>query len=344
MMVEIDGSLGEGGGQILRTALSLSCILGRPFRIFDIRKGRKKPGLMPQHLAAVRASALISGASVQGGFEGSTALSFSPGPVKAGDYRFDIGTAGSTGLLAQTLLPPLIFSAVGASTLTLTGGTHAPMSPPFDYISDAFLPCLRRLGLEVSGEIESYGFYPRGGGRIRFRIRPASGVEPADFGRRGRLLGISGVSAVGNLPMSIAKRQSDALISGLGFAAKDVPVRIENIEVSAPGRGTFVFFSVLSEGGVAGFSALGRRGKRAEAVGEEAASEFAAYHSSGACLDRHMADQLVLYLALAKGQSKFTTEEITGHLRTNLTVLKMFLPISYGIESGNVVTIKGAFG
>src|SRR4030066_2302581 len=165
-MIEIDGSFGEGGGQILRTSLSLSCLLKRHLRIFNIRRRRKKPGLMPQHLMGIRSLKLISNARVSGDSQGSIELLFEPGEVKAGDYFFDIGTAGSTSLLLQAILPPLIF-AEHKSSLTLKGGTHVPFSPPFHYISKVFIPIMNKLGIKVKAAIESYGFYPKGGGKVR---------------------------------------------------------------------------------------------------------------------------------------------------------------------------------
>ncbi len=335
-MVEIDGSFGEGGGQILRTSLSLSCLSGKPFRLHNIRRGRKKPGLMPQHLTCVRAAALVSDAAVEGDSRGSLELSFSPGRVRPGHYGFDIGTAGSTSLVLQCLLPPLLFAG-GESTLTLTGGTHVPFSPPFHYVSEVFIPLLARLGARARAEIDSYGFYPRGGGKVRVAVRPCAALSPAVLTERGELLRLSGVSAVGGLPPSIARRQTDSLLRALGEITADV----ETAEVDTPGRGTFVFLRAEFENTVAGFSALGARGKRAEDVGEEAAREFLSFLGSGACLDHHMADQMSLYLALADGRSSFTASAITEHLRTNIHVLEKFLDIRFEIGLHNTVTIEG---
>lgn len=326
-MLEIDGSYGEAGGQILRTALSLSCLLRKPFRIFNIRKGRKKPGLMPQHLTCVRAMTLISNATVKGDTEGSMELVFEPEEVKHGNYFFDIGTAGSTSLVLQTLLPPLTFSA-GKSSITIKGGTHVPFSPPFHYISAVFLPMLKKLGIKISAEIESYGFYPKGGGKINVNIHPCKSVKGIGLLERGDVLYLNGYSGVGNLPLGIAERQRDATLKTLaGFR-----VDIELIEVPTPGQGTFVFLCAHTENSIAGFSCLGERGKKAEKVGEEAAREFLDYHSTGACLDPHMADQIVLYLAMANAESSFTTSSISNHLFTNLWVLAKFLSIEYKIE------------
>ncbi|GAB4387821.1 MAG: RNA 3'-terminal phosphate cyclase [Thermodesulfovibrionales bacterium] len=339
-MIEIDGSLGEGGGQILRTALSLSALTGKAFRIFSIRKARPRPGLMPQHLTAVRAAAQAAGARVDGASQGSEELVFRPGRTSPGRYEFDIGTAGSTGLLFQTLLPPLLFAG-GRSGLLLKGGTHVPWSPPFNYLKEVFLPMLGRLGARVEAGIEAYGFYPRGGGRVSFGIEPSDGLRPADFLERGRLLGVRGVSAAARLPLSVAQRQRQAALEALGALA-GAPVEVEALEVSSPGQGTFVFLRADYEGAVCGFSALGARGKRAEEVGREAASALLGHHASGACVDAHLADQLALYLALAGGESRVRTSAVTGHLSSNLRVIEMFLPVSSETDAARgVVAIRG---
>jgi len=335
-MLEIDGSFGEGGGQILRTSLSLSCLFEQPFKMSNIRKGRKRPGLMPQHVTCVKAAAEISDAEVSGDSVGSLELTFRPRKVRADDYSFDIGTAGSTSLVLQALLPALLFTRT-TSTLTIRGGTHVPFSPTFNFISDVFLPTLCTLGMEVKTHIESYGFYPRGGGKVRFIISPCHGLKGANFTRRGELMRLEGVSAVGNLPISIAIRQKEALMSYLA----EFETAMISAEVNTPGRGTFIFLKAQYGDTLAGFSALGERGKRAEQVGEEAAREFLDYHRSGKAIDHHMADQIVLYLALADGESNFSTTLITGHLKTNLHVIKSFMKVDYSISSPNDVKIKG---
>ncbi|OGW51803.1 MAG: RNA 3'-terminal-phosphate cyclase [Nitrospirae bacterium RBG_13_43_8] len=328
-MLEIDGSFGEGGGQILRTSLSLSCLLNKPFRLFNIRRRRKKPGLMPQHLMGIRSLKLISNARVDGDFQGSTELVFEPGEVKAGDYFFDIGTAGSTSLLLQAILPPLIF-ANNRSSLTLKGGTHVPLSPPFHYINKIFIPVMNKLGIKVKAAIESYGFYPKGGGKVHAEIKPIDEIAPVNYLERGEFKNVYGFSGVGNLPLSIAERQKNAALSIL--ASRGVNAEIETISVSTPGQGTFIFLEAETENCLAGFFSLGERGKKAELVGEEAAKEFLDYYSASACLDRNLADQIVLYLAISKGESSFTTTEISGHLLTNLWVIEKFLGIRYTIE------------
>ncbi|HXX81985.1 MAG TPA: RNA 3'-terminal phosphate cyclase [Thermodesulfovibrionales bacterium] len=332
-MIEIDGSFGEGGGQILRTALSLSCLFQKPFRISNIRKGRKKPGLMPQHLTGVKAAQLLTRAEVQGDHAGSIELSFSPGKVKGGSFFFDIGTAGSTMLVLQTLIPSLIFSGV-KTVFTLVGGTHVPFSPSFHYVRDVFLPFLKKTGVEITLSIESYGFYPKGGGRITAELFPAKEVVPLRIAEKGKMLRVKGVSCVGNLPLSIAERQRNAALEKLHSHDIDYThhADIEVIKVPSLGQGTFIFLKAESEHSVAGFTALGERGKRAEAVGEEAATELIQYLRTDTALDPHLADQIVLYLSLSKKQSLFTSSRITSHLLTNLWVIGLFHEFGYFIE------------
>jgi RNA 3'-terminal phosphate cyclase (ATP) len=389
-MIEIDGSYGEGGGQILRTALSLSCLFRKPFRIFNIRKGRKKPGLMPQHLTCVRAAQLLSNAEVTGDHKDSTELIFSPNEVQGGDFFFDIGTAGSTSLVLQTIIPSLVFSPPFNSplgkggqrgvdlskgglrgdkcgegklleektTITLKGGTHVPFSPCFHYLAGVFANFLKKLGIEIRLTIESYGFYPKGGGKVRAEIFPAKHVKPLNIIERGNILRLSGYSGVGNLPLSIAERQKKALVERIYSSNITIPIQsridngqhppqspldkgglrgvcpvdIELLSVPTPGQGTFIFLQSESENSIAGFTSLGERGKRAEAVGEDAAMEFLQYYSTDAVLDSHISDQIVLYLSLCNDESVFTTSCITQHLMTNLWVIGLFHEFRYYIE------------
>ncbi|MGB9716006.1 MAG: RNA 3'-terminal phosphate cyclase, partial [Thermodesulfovibrionales bacterium] len=249
-MLEINGSFGEGGGQVLRTSLSLSCLLKKPFKIFNIRIKRKKPGLMPQHLMGIRALKLISNAEVKGDSAGSLELVFEPKEVKAGEYVFDIGTAGSVSLLLQALLPPLIF-AKDKSSLSLKGGTHVPFSPTFNYINEVFIPAIKMLGIEIEANIENYGFYPKGGGKVKAEIMPADRITSMNFLERGEIKRIKGISAVANLPLSIAERQKDSALKIL--ASQGLNAEIETLPVPALSNGTFLFLKAETEKFFAGF-------------------------------------------------------------------------------------------
>lgn len=336
-MIEIDGSVGEGGGQVLRSALSLSCLTGRAFSIRNIRKNRSQPGLMRQHLMAVQSAARLSSARVEGDRLGSVSLVFQPGKVRGGDYAFDIGTAGSTTLVLQTLVPPLL-RAEKRSRVSVVGGTHVPFSPCWDYFAGVFWPAVARLGVQGEPVLESYGFYPRGGGQIRCRVQPSPELSPCTLLERGRLLRVSGVSAVGNLPRLIAERQSRSALDLLREAVGgDVEMELEIKEVRVYGHGTFIFLKAEYEHADAGFTVLGARGKPAELVGEEAAREFLEHHRTGMPVDPHLADQLVLYLACAPGPSLVATSRITRHLVTNLEVAGYFLNLRSevaGVEGG----------
>lgn len=288
---------------------------------------------MPQHLTGVRAAQLLTRAEVQGDHASSMELSFSPGKVKGGNFFFDIGTAGSTMLVLQTLIPALVFS--GEKTiLTLVGGTHVPFSPSFHYVRDVFLPFLKKTGIEIALSVESYGFYPKGGGRIRAELFPVKGVMPLRITDRGKMLGVKGISGVANLPLAIAERQRNAALEKLLPHGSDYShqVDIELLDVPSPGQGTFIFLKAESEHSIAGFTALGERGKRAETVGEEAATELIEYLRTDAALDSHLADQIVLYLSLCRKQSLFTACRITHHLLTNLWVIGLFHEFNYDVE------------
>lgn len=327
--MRIDGSYGEGGGQVLRTSLALSALLKRPVEIYNIRARRKNPGLAAQHLTGVRALAQITEASVEGEKIGSQILCFRSQGLKGGHFAFDVGTAGAISLVLQVLIPALAF-APEPSELELRGGTHVPWSPPFHYLAGVFFPMAANQGLRGSLRLDRWGFYPKGGGQVRARVEPVEALRGMDFTERGRLLNIWGLSVVANLPIAIAGRQRDRALRVLGQAGLEA--HIEAKEVEAFGQGTALFLLAEFENVKAGFSSLGERGKRAERVAEEACEEFFQYFDSGACLDPHLADQLALFLALAKGESRFTTSCITRHLLTNLWVLEQFLGLKYEVE------------
>ena len=337
--IHIDGRHGEGGGQILRTALTLSALLQIPAHINHIRDTRKKPGLRPQHLMACKALARITGAQVHGMHVGSHELLFEPSVIQGGDYCFHIGTAGSTGLVLQRLIPVLLFSKT-PSRIHTTGGTHVPWSPSFHYLKAVFLPALLKMGADVFLEIDTWGWYPRGGGRIIATIQGIQGLSAINLTERGKLLQFSLVSAVSNLPLNIGERQRDHSLQRVKHLGLNP--RVSLVDAPSPGQGTALFLSVRFEGGIGGFTSLGKKGKPAEAVADHACNEFLLFLNSKGAVDCHLADQLVLYMALAQGHSTVITERITQHLLTNIWVIEQFLPVTFDInkDTGRV----GVFG
>ncbi len=330
-IVHIDGSYGEGGGQILRTALAFSTLLNRPIRLTRIRAGRKNPGLQPQHLKSIEALTKITEATTEGVRMGSEAITFIPKKVLPGNYEFDIGTAGSVTLLLQALLLPLSFSEA-TSHLVLTGGTHVEWSPPFHYLSEVLFPVLSSMGIEAKAEIKEWGWYPKGGGRVEMEIYPASEIKPLTLTHRGTLKRIYGISVSSNLPNHVAERQRDRAHKRVE-GELNLKGEIEVLsKVPSIGQGSFLFLVVESERVRAGFSSLGRKGKRAEEVADEVVDSVKEYLRSEACIDPHLADQLVPFMALAKGASSFTTTQITDHLLTNLWVIEHFLNLSVSIS------------
>lgn len=345
-MLIIDGSYGEGGGQVVRTSLALSAITGQPVRIEKIRAGRRKPGLAPQHLTGVRAVARVCSAEVEGAKLGSQELTFAPRSApQAGNYTFDVaqaakgGSAGSVSLILQTVLVPLAL-VEGTSQITLRGGTHVAWSPPFDYIKRVYLPTLARMGIQAKVNIKKCGWYPVGGGEIRATVEgqgasdgeqvPGESLGALDLRQRGELLRVRGLSASSNLPKHIRTRQEGAALQSL--RSNGVNVRMDVVDAPAKGKGTLVFLWAEFGNAVAGFTSLGELGKPAEQVAEEAAAELLEFLGSDAALDRHLADQLVLPMALPAGRSQFTTEVVTQHLLTNAWVVNRFFPGRVRVE------------
>lgn len=334
-MITIDGAHGEGGGQIVRTALALSAITGKAVEIINVRANRKKPGLQPQHLTGVLACAQIAKADIEGASLNSARLVFSPRRISGGEYVFDVeqtiarGSAGSVALVLQAILLPLC-RADSPSHVILRGGTHVSRSPSFQYLDQVFLPMVRTMGVQAELDLVRWGFYPIGKGEVIARTIPAPRLTPLRIEEPGALKRISGVSAVANLPLSIAERQKHAALTLLKSAGLAGDIRV--LSAPAVGRGTACFLKAEVEHGTAGFSSLGALGKRAETVGHEAAHECLAFLKTGAAVDKHLADQLLPYLALAEGPSSVTTEEVTTHLLTNLWVITRFLEREIRVE------------
>jgi RNA 3'-terminal phosphate cyclase (ATP) len=326
-MLVIDGSRGEGGGQVLRTSLALSLVTGQPFRIKKIRAGRQKPGLLRQHLTAVNAAAEIGRAQVVGNTLGSREITFQPGPVRAGRYHFAIGTAGSCTLVLQTILPALL-TGKEPSELLLEGGTHNTCAPPFDFISSAFLPLLRRMGAKVLATLERPGFHPAGGGRIRVRIEPASHLSRLDLAQRGALLDWRARALVALLPRHVGERELRMVQEALGW--KEGRLQVQEIATSA-GPGNVLILEVVSAALTEVFTGFGERGVRAEQVAMRAIREAAEYLAAVVPVGRHLADQLLLPMALAGGGS-FRTLSPTRHATTNIEVIQRFLPIAITVK------------
>lgn len=323
-MVYIDGSLGEGGGQVLRTSLSLSMITGTALHIDNIRARRRKPGLMRQHMTAVKAAEEICGARVDGDFAGSTELEFKPGRIRHGNYSFAIGTAGSATLVLQTVLPALLF-AEGESNLTLEGGTHNPLAPPYDFLERTFLPLLRRMGATVDVSLVRHGFFPAGGGKVKIRIQGGK-LSPLSLLKRGGEVKLSGCCIYSGLPESVATREADALRRRLSLA--DSQCRVRQVESAGPGN--VVMVDVRDEKGdhTEVFTAFGEKALRAEKVADAAGSSARLYAASTAVLGKHSADQILLPLALA-GSGEFSTLPLTEHSKTNMQVIESFLPVKF---------------
>ena len=334
--VYVDGSEGEGGGQILRTSLALACITGKNLRMEKIRAARRNPGLARQHLICVHAARQICEGRCEGAALGSQVLHFQPGPVRSGDFTFDIGSAGSASLVVQTVLPAL-FLAGEPSTVTVTGGTHNPWAPPFDFLSETFLPAIAGAGFDARCELHKHGFFPAGGGKITLHIRPRKGgmdrainlCEPG--GRRQ----IHARIYTAKLPEHIAQHQKRLLLQS-GLSIKN----IEHIDVTdSDGPGNCVMLRLVAASSAAWgwlgrttvFTAFGQRGKPSEKVVGEVVGLAEDFLAAGAAADRFLADQLLLYMAISKAGC-YTTNELSTHLTTNIETIKKFLPVNFAIE------------
>lgn len=328
----LDGSVGEAGGQILRVALTLSPISGANFRITKIRANRSKSGLLPQHLMGVKAAAEVCGARVDGAEIGSQELSFEPSVIKGGRYVFDIGTAGSVTLLAQSLIP-ILLCADKPSTLVLKGGTHVEWSPTADYYEHLLIPLIHKMGAEVSMKVNSYGWYPKGGGEVEIIIKP-SRLSSIELTNRGELKGVYGVCSASNLKEEVLAREEQGI--------REILPNIELVHNNKPSMstGTAITLWAEYEHTVIGADARGKIGRRAEIVGKEAAEALKKEMDSTGVVDKHMSDQLLIYMALAHGRSKMKVAEITTHSRTCSEIIPKFTKVPFEINN-STISVEG---
>lgn len=348
-MIVIDGSIGEGGGQILRYALALSALIEKPIRIINIRAKRQNPGLQPQHLTCVKAVASISSAEIEGAYRGSKELVFRPSKLRGGNFVFDVGTAGSTTLVLQSLLPLLPFLD-RKTVIEIRGGTDVPMSPPVDYVKYVLIPLLTLMGYRISIDVVRRGHYPRGGGIVKVYVDPIHKLEPIEIVERGSLLMVGGKSHCVKLPSHVAERQAKAAKEYLVSKGIREPIAIE-LEYYDPdkdphlGPGSGLVLYAKTEKSVIGGDALGAKGKPAEAVGREAAEKLYREVVSGAAVDRHAGDMLIPLIALAKGTSRITVSETSLHLTTAIEVVRTLMGVDAKIQrytdKTHLIEVKG---
>jgi len=327
-MIELDGALGEGGGQILRTSLTLAAITGQPFRIRRIRANRSKPGLMRQHLVAVQAASQICGAQVTGATLGSQDLEFIPGRLRGGDYRFAIGTAGSCTLVLQTVLPALLMADT-PSTLRLAGGTHNPMAPPVQFLQRAWCPRVAEMGARIDVRLERFGFYPAGGGEVTASVEPCPQLAPRSWLERGERKECYAESFIAGIPGKVAERELECVGKAMNWSGEQLRVRGLPGD-QGPGNALMLTFDYAHVTEV--FAAFGEKSVSAENVARQAVNRARQYLASGAAVAEYLGDQLMLPLALAGGGG-FTVDEISMHARTNAQVIETFLPVQFRFDA-----------
>jgi len=329
-MIQIDGSYGEGGGQILRTSIALSCLTGESICIKKIRANRPKPGLAMQHLKGIEAAKLISNAEVEGLKPGSTTVTFKPGNIRGGKFRINIGTAGSVTMILQTISLP---SLVSGGSFEIRGGTDVSWSPPFDYMKNVTLRALKDMKAEMSAELISRGYYPKGGGLIRVKVEPSKLSGIVFEKTNGKVVGVSHSS---NLPSHVVERQSNSAKKILISKGYSVEIKNEFRNDLSTGCGITLWRDYK------GGSSLGERGKRAEKVGEEAANNLLKELQSNCVFDEFLADQIMPFAAVAKGVTSYTTSKITNHQRSNAYVIKKFFGDIVEInEENREISVKG---
>lgn len=334
-MIEIDGSYGESGGQIIRTSIALSAISGKPCKIFNIREGRKNPGLQAQHLKGVEAASKLCNAELKNAKIGSQEIEFLPKRIKGDCFSIDIGTAGSVTLVLQTLIP-ICIHADNEIEIEVTGGTAVPWSPSIYYFQHIFCYFLKQMGIDVFVETLRHGFYPKGGGKVRLRVKPCECIKSINLTERGRFKQMDFISlASENLKQAkVAERQAEAAKEVL----KEEFTKKEIFYDKTLSPGSLLHLHKSFENCKLGVDVLGERGKSSEKVGEEAAKSLMKQINSNACLDDHMADQILPYIALTKN-SKVSVAEITNHCKTNMWVIEKFLPVKFEIKN-NIISTK----
>lgn len=338
-LITVDGA--EGGGQILRTAVALSALAQRPVRVVNIRGARPKPGLQPQHLLAVQAVADLCSADVRGAQKGSTEIEFYPGPLSpARELRLDVGTAGSLTLLLQSLLPCLAMAG-GESRLTLRGGTNVPFSPPVEYMQRVLVPALRDMGVDVTMTLAKRGFYPKGGGELHVTVAAQPPLRPIVRMERGALRGITGLVYSSQLPAHVADRIAKAASARLSDAGHSVALERDD-STPSPGPGCGIVLFAQCERATLAADALGALKKRAEEVGREAADALLAELGTGAAVDSHLADQLVIWAALAHGRSQYLASRATDHVRSAAAVTTQVLGVEFSISGDSPAVIECA--
>lgn len=336
-MIEIDGSMLEGGGQILRVSTGISAVALKPLRVINIRAKRSPPGLRPQHLTATKAIGELVNADLHGASLGSKLIEFTPERHRAGSFQFDTGTAGSTTLILQALMPAACFSP-GPVALVVKGGTNNPWAPPIDYLQQVMLPIVRRMGLEASVQTARRGFYPTGGGVVEARIQPTQRLTPLTAVERGKLRGIRGLLYSSRLPRHILERMAitaERILSNAGYPPPSFT--FEHLDSSSekcalsPGCGVLLV-AEFDGGATIGADALGERGKPAEKVAGEAAQAMLTELETNGCVDKHLADQLIVWMSLAEGVSEITVGCLTLHTLTSIEVCRIMLPVKFHVE------------
>ncbi|MGC8812458.1 MAG: RNA 3'-terminal phosphate cyclase [Candidatus Aenigmatarchaeota archaeon] len=341
-MILIDGSTGEAGGQILRTSIALSSLLLKPVKVFNIRKGRAKPGLMAQHLTGVKIAGEFCKAEIKGLKIGSTELEFVPKSFEIEDKKIDIGTAGQISLLLQTLTPLLIFGKKEVS-LEISGGTAGLGAPTVHYMKNILFPVLSKLGVKTPElEVEKEGFYPKGGGKVKVRFYPVEKLESVKLVERGKVKSVKGISVAGSLPKHVAERQANSAVKILkDYGYGDVQILAQTVSTFSPG--TSITLWAECENSVIGSDNIGKKGIKAEKIGEECAKELLASLESKAALDKYLADQILVFLALAGSESCVSVEKVTQHCVTNIKIIEQMLNVKFNVEESFPprISVKG---